>query len=290
MPEQFKTIALVGKLDYPGIHAPLTRVIKFLQERRVSVIVAERTAEILQPGACAVANMDDIGRRADLVIVLGGDGTMLSAGRQLAAYRVPITGINLGRLGFLTDIPSDVMENVLGAMLDGAYTEEERLMLSAGVVRKREKIFRTTAVNDVVVSRGAMGSMIEFEVYVDGQFVYNLRSDGLIVCTPTGSTAYSLSSGGPILHPSLSAMALIPVAPHTLSNRPIALPKSAMVTVVLVRGNAPRVNFDVQSHFELEMGDKVEIKANRHPMRLLHPEGYSYFAMLREKLHWSEKL
>lgn len=290
MPQEFKTIGLVGKLDYPGVRAPLARIVHFLQERKTKVIVAERTALHLEPGICAVGTMDDIGRQCDLVVALGGDGTMLSAGRQLAPHRVPIAGINLGRLGFLTDIPADVMENVLGAMLDGAYTEEERLMLSVVVVRKREKIFRTVAVNDVVISRGALNSMIEFEVYVDGQFVYNLRSDGLIICTPTGSTAYSLSSGGPILHPSLGAMALVPIAPHTLSNRPIALPKSATVTVVMVRGHDPRVNFDVQSHFELQTGDKVEVKSNRHPMRLLHPEGYSYFAMLREKLHWSEKL
>lgn len=290
MPHPFKTIALVGKLDSAGIQAPLTRIIGFLGQRKAVVLVEQGTARYLEQPLCRVATMDEIGRQSDLVVVLGGDGTLLSAARQLAPYRVPITGINLGRLGFLTDIPAEVMENVLGAMLEGAYSEEERLMLSAIIVRKREKIFRTIAVNDVVINRGGMGAMIEFEVYVDGQFVYNLRSDGLIISTPTGSTAYSLSSGGPILHPSLPAMALVPIAPHTLSNRPIALPKSALVTVVLVRGHDPRVNFDVQSHFELQVGDKVEVKANRHPMRLLHPEGYSYFAMLREKLHWSEKL
>ena len=290
MPQQFQNVALIGKVDYPGIRAPMARIIRVLKEKNINVFVVDATAAYVDAGACRVATIDEIGRQCDLVVVMGGDGTLLSAVRQLASYRVPITGINLGRLGFLTDIPADVMENVLGAMLDGAYTEEERLMLSAVVVRKREKIFRTVAANDVVVSRGAMGAMIGFEVYVDGQFVYNLRSDGLIICTPTGSTAYALSSGGPILHPSIPAMALVPIAPHTLSNRPIALPKSATVTVMMVRGHDPRVNFDVQSYFELEIGDKVEIKANRHPIRLLHPEGYSYFAMLREKLHWSEKL
>jgi NAD+ kinase len=290
MPQEFKHVALVGKLDDPSIRDPLTRVVPFLLQRGLSVTVDSRIADQLAPGPYAIATLEEAGRSADLVVVLGGDGTMLSAARVLAPFRVPIAGINLGRLGFLTDIPADLMENVLAAMLDGAYTEEERLMLSSVVIRKREKVFKTLATNDVVVSRGAMGSMIEFEVYVDGQFVYNLRSDGLIVCTPTGSTAYALSSGGPILHPSLGAMALVPIAPHTLSNRPIALPKSAVVTVVVVRGHDPRVNFDVQSHFELKVGDKVEIKANRHPLRLFHPEGYSYFAMLREKLHWSEKL
>ena len=290
MPHQFKTIALIGKLDSAGIQTPLTRIIHFLKRKKITVLVEEGTARYLEKNLCQPVRMDEIGRQSDLVVVLGGDGTMLSAARQLSPHRVPITGINLGRLGFLTDIPAEVMETVLGAMLEGAYTEEERLMLSAVVVRKREKIFRTIAVNDVVVNRGGMGAMIEFEVYVDGQFVYNLRSDGLIISTPTGSTAYSLSCGGPILHPSLAAIALVPIAPHTLSNRPIALPKSALVTVVLVRGHDPRVNFDVQSHYELQVGDKVEVKANRHPMRLLHPEGHSYFAMLREKLHWSEKL
>ncbi|MES2354511.1 MAG: NAD kinase [Pseudomonadota bacterium] len=290
MPQQFQTIGLIGKLDSSGIHAPLNRIIRFLQQRKTTLVVADTTAAHLKDIDCQVGTIEEIGQRCDLVVVMGGDGTMLSAARQLAAYRVPIIGINLGRLGFLTDIPADVMEVDLAAVLDGAYTEEERLMLAVVVGRKRDKIFRTVAFNDVVVSRGGMGSMIEFEVYVDGKFVYMLRSDGLIVCTPTGSTAYALSSGGPILHPSLPAMALVPIAPHTLSNRPIVLPKSATVTVVIVKGQDPRVNFDVQSHFELQVGDKVEIKANRHPIRLLHPEGYSYFAMLREKLHWSEKL
>lgn len=290
MAQEFKHVALVGKVDYPGIHEPFQRLIPFLHNRGLRVTIDSRIAGQLAAGPYVVATLEEAGRSADLVVVLGGDGTMLSVARVLAPYRVPITGVNLGRLGFLTDIPADVMENVLAAMLDGAYSEEERLMLSSVVIRKREKVFRTLATNDVVVSRGAMGAMIEFEVYVDGQYVYNLRSDGLIICTPTGSTAYALSSGGPILHPSLGAMALVPIAPHTLSNRPIALPKSAVVTVVVVRGHDPRVNFDVQSHFELKIGDKIEIKANRHPLRLFHPEGYSYFAMLREKLHWSEKL
>jgi NAD+ kinase len=158
------------------------------------------------------------------------------------------------------------------------------------VMRKRRKVFSTLALNDVVLSRGAMGSMIEFEVYVDGQFAYNLRSDGLIIATPTGSTAYSLSSGGPILHPSLPALGLVPISPHTLSNRPIVIPSKSLVEIVLIRGPNARVNFDVQSHFDLEPDDKVVVKAHDEPIRLLHPHGYDYYAMLREKLHWSAKL
>ena len=290
MSQKFRRVALVGKHEYPGIAEPLLRAIRFLRERGCEVTVDSRSAQELPKGTCDSADLEDIGKKADLAVVLGGDGTMLAAARTLAPQKVPLTGINLGHLGFLTDIPADHLESVLGAMLDGAYTEEERMLLAGVVIRKREKVFRTLAVNDVVVTRGAMGSMIEFDVYVDDQFVYNLRSDGLIVCTPTGSTAYSLSAGGPILHPELPAIGLVPIAPHTLSNRPIALPSTATVTAVIVRGHLPRVNFDVQSHCELNVGDRVEIKANRQSIRLLHPEDHSYYAMLREKLHWSEKL
>lgn len=290
MPNKFQTVALIGKIDYSAIEAPMSRVIRFLKDRKVQVVLADTTPSFVGTEGCRMASIDEIGKDCDLVVVMGGDGTLLSAARQLASYQVPITGINLGRLGFLTDIPVNAMETVLAAMLDGKYSEEKRLMFSVSVVRDNEKVFRTQALNDVVVSRGAANAMIEFEVYVDGQFVYTLRSDGLIISTPTGSTAYALSSGGPILHPSLPAMVLVPIAPHTLSNRPIVLPHTANLSVVMVRGKDPRVNFDVQSYYELRLGDKVEIKSNRHAVKLLHPEGYSYFAMLREKLHWSENL
>lgn len=290
MGRKFKQIGIIGKYDSPNLSRPLAQVVAFLVRLGYQVIVDSRAAAQLVPHTLKTAALEEIGQHVDLVIVLGGDGTLLSVARTLAPHKVPIIGVNLGRLGFLTDIPIDELETTLRTMLDGSYTYDDRTLLSATVMRKRRKVFGTLALNDVVISRGAMGSMIEFEVYVDGQFAYNLRSDGLIVATPTGSTAYSLSSGGPILHPSLPALGLVPISPHTLSNRPIVIPSKSLVEMVLIRGPNARVNFDVQSYFDLEPDDKVVVKAHDEPIRLLHPHGYDYYAMLREKLHWSAKL
>ncbi len=290
MGKKFKNVGIIGKYDSPNLSRPLAQVIAFLVQLGYRVVVDDRAAAQLEPHTLKTAPLDKIGEHVDLVLVLGGDGTLLSVARTLAPHQVPIIGINLGRLGFLTDIPIDELETTLRDMLDGNYTYDDRMLLGASVVRKRRKVFNTLALNDVVVSRGAMGSMIEFEVYVDGQFAYNLRSDGLIIATPTGSTAYSLSSGGPILHPSLPALGLVPISPHTLSNRPIVIPSKSLVEIVLIRGSNARVNFDVQSYFDLEPDDKVVVKAHDEPIRLLHPHGYDYYAMLRQKLHWSAKL
>ena len=290
MGRKFKNVGIIGKYDSPNLSRPLAQVIAFLVRMGYQVIVDDRAAAQLEPHTLKTAPLEKIGEHVDLVIVLGGDGTLLSVARTLAPHKVPIIGVNLGRLGFLTDIPIDELETTLNTMLEGSYTYDDRTLLSATVMRKRRKVFSTLALNDVVVSRGAMGSMIEFEVYVDGQFSYNLRSDGLIIATPTGSTAYSLSSGGPILHPSLPALGLVPISPHTLSNRPIVIPSKSLVEIVLIRGPNARVNFDVQSYFDLEPDDKVVVKAHDEPIRLLHPHGYDYYAMLREKLHWSAKL
>ncbi len=290
MGKKFKNVGIIGKYDSPNLSRPLAQVIAFLVQLGYRVVVDDRAAAQLEPHTLKTAPLEKIGEHVDLVLVLGGDGTLLSVARTLAPHQVPIIGINLGRLGFLTDIPIDEIETTLRAMLDGSYTYDDRMLLGASVVRKRRKVFNTLALNDVVVSRGAMGSMIEFEVYVDGQFAYNLRSDGLIITTPTGSTAYSLSSGGPILHPSLPALGLVPISPHTLSNRPIVIPSKSLVEIVLIRGSNARVNFDVQSYFDLEPDDKVVVKAHDEPIRLLHPHGYDYYAMLRQKLHWSAKL
>ena len=290
MGSKFKTIGVIGKYDSPNLSRPLAQVITFLVTHGYDVVVDSRAAKQLEPHTLTVSDLDKMGGRVDLVLVLGGDGTLLAVARTLAPHKIPLVGVNLGRLGFLTDIPSDRVEMTLTPILAGEYQRDERLLLSATVVRKGKKVFNTIALNDVVLSRGAMGSMIEFEVYVDGQFAYNLRSDGLIVATPTGSTAYSLSSGGPILHPSLPALGLVPISPHTLSKRPIVIPSKSTVDIVLIRGPDARVNFDVQSHFELEPEDKVTIKADDNPICLLHPKTYDYYAMLREKLHWSAKL
>ena len=226
---------------------------------------------------------------ADLAIAVGGDGTLLSLARSVAAHHVPLVGVNLGHLGFLTDIPAESLEPMMTALLDGEYTEEFRFLLDAEIRRGDESIFKTVAFNDVVFSRGAMGTMIEFAVEVNGEFIYSLRADGIIVSTPTGSTAYALSSGGPILQPGLPAISLVPISPHTLSNRPIAISNESEVRIRLIRGVNARVNFDVQAFFDPEPDDVVIVKAHKNRLRLLHPVGYSYFSMLRSKLHWNER-
>jgi NAD+ kinase len=290
MTQQFQTIGLVGRPGTPALADHLKPLMQYLTGRNVKLVLEKSTAA--QAGMMQHPNheLKEMCRQVDLVVVMGGDGTMLSAARLVAPQKVPMVGINFGRLGFLTDIPLDASLQMLGSILDGNYSSEKRQLLQADVVRNGKPVFSTLALNDVVVSRGAMGSMIEFEVYVDDLFVYNLRSDGVIIGTPTGSTAYALSAGGPILHPSLNAINLIPISPHTLSNRPIVLPGDAEVSVKLVRGTNARVNFDVQSFFDIHAGDHIVARVSNDPIRLIHPEGYSYYAMLREKLHWNEKL
>lgn len=285
----FKSVGVVGKYDSAHLTPSLERLITFLRARGHEVVVDNRSVEALR-SSIPVAPLEELGRQVDLAVVLGGDGTLLSAARRLVEHDVPVVGINLGRLGFLTDVPAETMEAMLGQILDGHYQEEARALLHTEVVREGATVEETLAVNDVVISKGARGSMVEIEVYVDGQFVYGLRADGLIVATPTGSTAYALSTGGPIVHPSLPAVILAPICPHTLSNRPIVLSDSARIEVMLVRGPSANVNFDVQNSFDLQEDDRIVIQRAEHAVRLLHPLGHSHFAMLREKLHWGAHL
>jgi NAD+ kinase len=220
--------------------------------------------------------------------VLGGDGTMLSIARRLAPAGVPLIGINLGRLGFLTDIPLARMEDTVAAMLDGRFHEERRTLVSARVERIDGSHEHALGLNDVVVNRGALGSLIELAVEIDGRSIYAMRADGLIVATPTGSTAYALSAGGPILAPEVPAFALVPVAPHALTHRPIAIPDASAIVITVQRGRDASVHCDGQAHYELAEGDRVALRRAAHRARFLHPEGHDYFAMLRQKLHWSE--
>ena len=286
----FKRVALVARQGKPEIVAPLMELASFLSAGGVNVLVEEGSIPADLFGNYQPVPASAIGRVADLVIVLGGDGTMLSIARSIAPYRTPLIGVNQGRLGFMTDIPLHQMTQSIGAILNGECVPEERILLEAVVLREGQEVFRALSLNDVVFSRGALGSMIEFEVFIDDQFVYSQRSDGLIVATPTGSTAYSLSSGGPILPPTLPAIALVPICPQSLSNRPIAVNDNVLVEFLLTRGSEARVHFDNQSHFNLHELDRVHIRRYRHSLRLLHPTGYSYYDMLRHKLHWGEKL
>ena len=286
----FKSVGVVGKYDSTQLTRSLEKLIVFLQSRGKRVVVDNRSLESLPPGQVSMMPLPELAATVDLAVVLGGDGTLLSAARRLVEHDVPVIGINLGRLGFLTDIPLEAMESMLGQVLDGEFQEESRALLSTTVVRAGVPLADTLAVNDVVISKGARGSMVEIEVYVDGQFVYGLRADGLIIATPTGSTAYALSSGGPIVHPALAALVLAPICPHTLSNRPIVLSDSSRVEVILVRGPSANVNFDVQNSIDLQEDDRIVITRAARPIRLLHPLGHSHFAMLREKLHWGAHL
>jgi NAD+ kinase len=286
----FPTLALVGKYDNPGLGGVVAHLAGFLVARgHRCLAVAERAPEPLPPGVQAVS-LDTIGQQADAVIVLGGDGTMLSVGRTLAAYERPLIGINQGRLGFLTDITLENMTETLAAMLDGGFQAEQRLLLHAQIRRGGVSVLEACALNDVVVSKASTGRLIEIEVSIDGEFVYSQRSDGLIVATPTGSTAYALSAGGPILQPGLEAVALVPICAHTLSARPIAVNSHSRIQIDIVRADDAQVHFDGQHYEALEVGDQVCIEQSPHYVTLLHPRSYSYYDTLRQKLLWGKNL
>jgi NAD+ kinase len=289
MKKSFGTAALIGKYNSPEIVRPLLELARYLQERGVQVVIDKLTASHITQCPCPILALEEIGARADLAIVLGGDGTMLNIARTFAPYDVALVGVNQGRLGFLTDISIDTMFETIGAILEGKYVTEDRMLLEAGVDSGGKRVFDVLAFNDVVVSKGVKGSMIEFEVLIDGEPIYTQRSDGLIVATPTGSTAYALSSGGPIVHPSLRVMSLVPVCPHTLSNRPIVISGDSTVEIVVHSADDPRAHFDSHSHLNLRAGDRVVVRCSRHHISLLHPVGHSYYAMLRQKLHWNIK-
>ena len=283
----FKTIAVIGKYQSQGIAEPLVDIAAFLKGAGLGVVVEKDTADNIGLTGYPVAEVSELGPLVDCAIVVGGDGTMLSIARLLAPHKVPLIGINQGRLGFMTDIALDEKIVALEAILGGAYEAEDRHILQGTVTRAEQVLLDTLALNDVVVSRGSVGGMIELTVNIDGRFVYNQRSDGLIVATPTGSTAYSLSANGPIMHPNLAAIALVPISPHALTNRPIALSDNCTVEMTLTRGRDAGAHFDGQAHVTLIEGDCVRVRRSEHRIRFLHPQGYDYFRMLREKLHWS---
>src|SRR4051812_27755083 len=271
MDESFKTVALIGKYKSPEIAPPLLELAAFLETRGVQVMIDRLTASHIGECRYPVLPLEELGANADLAVVLGGDGTMLNIARTFAPYDVALVGVNQGRLGFLTDISLDTMFETIGAMLDGKHVTEDRMLLEAAVYSGRERVFDVLAFNDVVISKGVRGSMIEFELLIDGEPIYTQRSDGLIVATPTGSTAYALSAGGPIVHPSLRVMTLVPVCPHTLSNRPIVLSSDCTVEIVVHSTDDPRVHFDSHSHFELREADRIVVRRYAHDISLLHP-------------------
>lgn len=287
MPSRFRHAALVGKYQARGIPGLLDDIAQFLTRQGLEVSLEHDTA--LNTGLTGYNALThrQMGEECDLAVVVGGDGTMLGSARQLAKFGVPLVGINQGRLGFITDIPMGFYSEALAPMIAGDYEEERRSMLEGGVWRDGGMIFDGFAVNDVVVNRGSTSSMIELKVEIGSEFVGNFRADGLIIASPTGSTAYALSVGGPILHPGIAAWVMAPIAPHDLSNRPIVLPDTVEISIEVASGRDGSVNFDMQGMASLFTGDKIMVRRSPHQVRFLHPRGWSYYATLRRKLHWN---
>ena len=295
MKSQFRQVALIGKYQAVSSGASgassrqaLEEIAHFLMDEGCEVVLEADTASNMGIQGYAVMDVAAIGASCDLCLVVGGDGTMLGIGRKMAQYGVPLIGINQGRLGFITDIPFHEFRATLKPMLAGEYDEDHRSLMNARVMRDGHCVFSAVAMNDVVVNRGATSGMVELRVEVDGHFVANQRADGLIIATPTGSTAYSLSAGGPLLHPSIPGWVLVPIAPHTLSNRPIVLANIAEIAIEIVAGRDASANFDMQSLAALMHGDRIVVTRSEYQVRFLHPKGWTYFDTLRKKLHWNE--
>ena len=292
---KFPHVALIGKYQAVASGASgafarnaLEDIAHFLHTQGCEVFFEADTANNMEIYGYPTLTVPAIGAQCDLGLVVGGDGTMLGIGRQLAQFGVPLIGINQGRLGFITDIPFDSYKTALAPMLGGEFEEDHRSLIQARVMRDGDCVFDALAMNDVVVNRGATSGMVELRVEVDGHFVANQRADGLIIATPTGSTAYSLSAGGPLLHPSVPGWVLVPIAPHTLSNRPIVLANITEIAIEIVAGRDASASFDTQSLATLLHGDRIVVTRSKHHVRFLHPKGWSYFDTLRQKLHWNE--
>jgi NAD+ kinase len=295
MKSQFRHVALFGRTHASVTGAALESSRKvledlahFLARQGCEVVLDQNTAQLTGLNGYTALDLDQIGKACDLGIAIGGDGTMLGVGRQMACHGLPLIGINQGRLGFITDIPLKDYQSALSPMLQGKYQTELRSLMHARVQRDGHCVFDALAMNDVVVYRGGTSGMMEMRVEVDGHFVANQRADGLIIATPTGSTAYSLSVGGSLMHPGIGGWIMAPIAPHTLSNRPIVLPDTCEVGIEIVSGRYASANFDMQSLASLMIGDRITVRRSQHQVRFLHPEGWNYFDTLRKKMHWNE--
>lgn len=288
----FKTIGIMGKPKHQEVGETIMTLYRHLLDDGYSVLVEDSVASGIDVSADDQANWQTIGEKANLVIVVGGDGSMLYAARLMASYNIPLLGVNRGYLGFLTDIqPQQVTEKV-SEVLAGEYTQERRFLLEADIEGDDSQERYSDALNDIVLYPGEISRMIEFEVYINDSFVYSLRGDGLIISTPTGSTAYSLSAGGPIMSPSINAISLVPMFPHTLSSRPISIDADSKVDIVFSQANEneARLSCDGQVRFPVVPGEKICIRKRKEDLWLLHPKDYDYFRLLRTKLGWGSKL
>jgi NAD+ kinase len=288
MGRRFHHAALVGKYQADGIRPLLEEIAQFLVRQGLEVSFEQQTAQNTGVTDFDALDAEQIGARCDLAVVVGGDGTMLGFAREVAPFDLPLVGINQGRLGFITDVTIGQFRDALAPMIAGDYAEEHRTMIEGEVWRDNERIFEGLSMNDVVVNRGPTSGMVELRVDIGDEFIANIRADGLIIASPTGSTAYSLSAGGPILHPGIAGWVLVPIASHTLSNRPIVLPDAGEVRLTVVAGRDASANFDMQRLASLLHGDQVRMRRSAHRVRFLHPRGWSYYATLRRKLRWYE--
>ncbi len=290
MTTHFTRIGLIGKTNDRKVALTLQALAQYLEERQADILLDAEIAPLLPDAGHRVVERVELADLCDLAIVVGGDGTLLNTARSLAESDVAVLGVNLGRLGFLVDVSPEDMTQQLDCILAGEYIEEQRTLLHATMSRGDEILSESTALNDVIVHKRDIARMIELDTWIDGRFLNTTRSDGLIVATPTGSTAYALSGGGPILTPRLNAIALVPICPHTLSNRPIVIDDDAVIEIILHEGTLEAsVSCDGQVSQPLQAGDHVRVRKHGHTLRLLHPPGYDYFTVLREKLRWSEQ-
>jgi NAD+ kinase len=289
---QFKNIALVGKHQSEAMIEHILHIAQYLIEIKMNVFIDchQEDDSFINKNVNIGKLVDWLGH-IDLVIVIGGDGTLLSVARQVIDFKIPIVGINQGKLGFMTDVVVEEMIEVIeNIILKSNYTIESRTLLHANVLRDNKNEYHSVALNDVVISRGAIGNMIEFDIQIDGQFVLSQKSDGIIFATPTGSTAYSLAAGGPILHPNANVFSVVPICPQSLTNRPFVTSDDSVIEFILARENATQIHFDGQECFDLQLNDRVFLKKYPEVIRLIHPRGYNYYRTLRKKLEWSKRV
>lgn len=293
MEKEFKKIGIIGKLFGPRITESINELASYLTSRHCEVFIDQITAEELGINPkFQIVSRNDLGEHADLVIIVGGDGTFLNAARSLVQYEVPLLGFNLGHLGFLTDLSPTDINGKLDEILQGKYRGEPRGLLQTTIYRQGEMINQNCAFNDVVVQKWKSARMLEYETYIDEQFINSNRSDGLIVSTPTGSTGYALSGGGPILHPSLHAIVIVPICPHTMTYRPIVVYADSKIEIIVKDCNQgeAQVICDGQINIGVQRDDKIEITKYKTLVTLIHPKNYDYYAILRAKLHWGKRL
>jgi NAD+ kinase len=288
---EFKHIGLIGRPDSESTLFSLQRLINFLDKQSAKVYIDEESSTLLPDCPLEIKTRLSLAELCDLIIVVGGDGSLLAAARAFAGYKVKLLGINRGRLGFLTDISPEEIEYKVGEVLEGSYSSEQRFMLQSKVIRDQQRISDGVALNDVVLHPGKFIRMIEFELYVDDEFVYRQRSDGLIISSPTGSTAYALSGGGPIMHPKLDAIVLVPMNPHTLSSRPIVVNANSSIKIVVSNSNHlhPHITCDGQTHVVTQPGDCIEVKKSTRLLQLIHPLGHNFYDTCRTKLGWASQ-